>query len=216
MGVALIEDLSTGSRYPLRRDRFSIGGRGADLVVPGAEETVTVILDPSGDCWLGMGDSVHACFEGEAVIIAERSFRLRMPRDTRTATQGVDAVRYPYALRATLDEGPGPEGRLENLDTGVHHRVVGDTRATLLYVLARKLVEDSTAQRPKTHCGWCTNHEVTVGVWGAAGVDDPVNSLHVLVRRVRREVQQAGFEPWFLERRRGHMRARVAEASITG
>ena len=56
--------------------------------------------------------------------------------------------------------------------------------------------------------------EVIVGVWGRAGLADGANRLKVLVHRLRAEIERAGFDPWFIERRRRFIRVRIREFSV--
>ncbi|MGK0347601.1 MAG: hypothetical protein ACI855_003688, partial [Myxococcota bacterium] len=51
-----------------------------------------------------------------------------------------------------------------------------------------------------------------LGVWGRGAGED--NKLHVLVYRLRNELKKAGFDPWFIEKRRKYIRARIAGAEI--
>ncbi len=49
------------------------------------------------------------------------------------------------------------------------------------------------------------------GVWGRGARD---KQLYVLLHRLRGELQEAGLDPWFLEKRRRYTRVRATEVSV--
>ena len=64
-----------------------------------------------------------------------------------------------------------------------------------------------------TLSGWLGDEEVSVGIWGRGGPSD-ANSLHVLVYRLRKELQKVGFDPWFIEKRRRALRVRLRDVKV--
>jgi hypothetical protein len=214
--VPVLEHVDVGAQVPITTDRLEIGPRPGSAVrldVP-EEEAATLLVYPTGEIWLGRHDELTELSEDGRFEIAGHTFRVRRPASVRQATRDIKAVGSPYAVRVTLDGPLGPEAVVEDLDSGRTHKVDAENRATLLYVLAAKARDELSAGIPADIAGWCTDDEVVVGVWGRAAVDNPVNSLHVLVSRLRKELRSAGIDPWLIEKRRGHIRVRVREARV--
>ncbi|MCB9763431.1 MAG: FHA domain-containing protein [Alphaproteobacteria bacterium] len=208
----LVEDLEAGLRYALQADRFVLGGSpDADIVLPDAPRAV-LLLHPTGEVRLGSDGQDNELRAGEVFAVGGRRFRLHLPDDARTATQELDPTCYPYRLEATLDGVRGPEAAVTDLRAGRSHRVTADNRATLLFLLARQHLDDATQPPPLR--GWCSDDALITGIWGRLEPANPANSLNVLVLRVRKEIEAAGLDPWFLEKRRGHLRARVETAEL--
>jgi hypothetical protein len=51
------------------------------------------------------------------------------------------------------------------------------------------------------------------GVWGRGR--KTANHLNVLVHRLRGQLEEAGFDPWFVEKRRGGIRIRCREVVLS-
>jgi hypothetical protein len=119
-----------------------------------------------------------------------------------------------YLVRATLDGPTGAEATITDEASSRTHVIRAENRATLLYVLATKFSEDMAGGIPPELAGWCTDDEVVVGVWGRTAVDNPTNSLHVLLNRIRNELKLAGLDPWCIEKRRGHVRIRARSVVV--
>ena len=74
-------------------------------------------------------------------------------------------------------------------------------------------------ERPEPHVrGGCQGQSPPTfprDVWGKKGSAD-ANGLHVLVHRLRKELKEAGFDPWFIEKRRKAIRLALREVEIVG
>ena len=85
-------------------------------------------------------------------------------------------------------------------------------RGVLLFVLARKLARDREAGTVRGEEGWCATEDVLTGVWGRG--QKSANHLNVLVHRLRGQLAEEGFDPWFVEKRRGGIRLRVRDVVL--
>lgn len=206
----LVEDVDMGVQRPLRGDRFVLGsGPGADLHVDGAPVAATLIFPGANEIWLGVGSEDRPLGVEEVFEVGARRFRVRMGDSTRSPTVEAEPDRYAYQLEATLSGPRGPEARLSDLRIERSHRVEADNRAVLLFILGRQVHADMEAGQEAAECGWIGDDEAAVGIWGRAQAGRDVNGLHVLVHRLRRELAEAGFDPWFIEKRRRCIRARL-------
>jgi pSer/pThr/pTyr-binding forkhead associated (FHA) protein len=210
----VVEDVATGVCTALASDRLNIGsGPDADLVLPTAPlRLATLIVHDGGEVWVGTEDDEHPVEVGEPFSVGGREFVIR-PGDTlRAPTQGPRGERYPYALTATLTGPTGPAATIRNVQTGQTYRIDAENRAVLLYLLTRRVVQDREAGLPQRDLGWLTDDDVRTGVWGRGASED--NKLHVLIYRLRNELQKAGFDPWFIEKKRRFVRVRLAGAEV--
>jgi len=212
---AVVEDVDLGVRYPFRMDRFVFGsGPTADLPVQGPLVAAT-LLTPGGDeCWLGVDGEDRLLASGEVFEVAGRRFRVVAVESGRAPTVDRARSRYPYRLEVTLSGPRGPAAVLHDPTTDRRHAVEADNRAVLLFILGRQVQSDADGGVDPAECGWIGDDEATTGVWGRAQASRDVNGLHVLVHRVRRELAEAGFDPWFIEKRRRCIRARVASVTV--
>ncbi|MEM6931400.1 MAG: FHA domain-containing protein [Myxococcota bacterium] len=215
VGVAL-EELSTRLQHPFRSNRFTIGSADdVDLRIRGAAAyAAEFAVHGPDDIWM-MVDNEDQPVEFDKVFeIADMQFRLvRVEGNQRQPTIQPQRDRFPYSLRATLDGPTGPVAELSNVLSGNRVRIEAETRAVLLYLLGRKVTEDHKGDVAKDEVGWIPDDDVIVGVWGRAGLPDGANRLKVLVHRLRAEIRKAGFDPWFIERRRRFIRIRVREVT---
>lgn len=202
----LVEDLDSGVCVPIGSDRYPIRAPG------GGQEIATLLVFENGEVWLGAGTEDRPLEVDEEFEIGGRRLCLRLGDALGGATAAPVPDRYPYVLSATLNGVTGPEARLIDPTTEVQHRVTADNRAILLYLLARQWTEDADSGVKLADRGWIPDGEVLVGIWGRDAKDE--NKLHVLVYRLRNEVKNAGFDPWFIEKRRRYIRARLAKAVI--
>ncbi len=211
--VPVVAHVESGARIPVFGDRLHLGeGPGIDVPIPGVQGRVaTLLVDPDGRCWLGREDEDTLLEEGSTFEVGGWSFRLESVPATGTATVRPQHQAYTYALRARLDGPHGPEALVTDLERGLEHRVESATKAVLLLLLGRKLADDRAARLPAADQGWCGTGALQSGIWGRQGND---NRLDVLVCRVRADLRAAGFEPWAIERRQGHLRLRVAEVVV--
>ncbi len=213
----VVEDVRVGIRKAIQTDRFRIAGDpGADLVVAAQpDEAATIMVHPTGEIWLGRGDTCEELKDGEEFSVGQHRFRIAFGASGREATRHVRMTEPRYVVRATLDGPTGPEATIADETSGRTHSVRAENRATLLYVLAQKFTEDVAGGIPAELAGWCTDDDVVVGVWGRTAVDNPTNSLHVLLNRLRNELKLAGLDPWCVEKRRGHVRVRARSVVVS-
>lgn len=210
----LVEDLDSGVRLPIRADRFHIGSDpAADLRVDGPPRAALLVIEDDGEVVLATDDSALAIYPGQRFEVAGRRLRVVEMPATQAPTLEPTVNRYAYRLRARLDGPTGAEARLEDPSTGTTWLVEAENRAILLYVLARQVVADLESRKSDGEVGWVGDDEVSVGVWGRGGPSD-ANSLHVLVYRLRKEIGRAGFDPWFIEKRRRALRLRLSDVEL--
>ena len=212
----LVEDQTSMVRFPVRSDRFHIGGGDHDhLPIEGApNQAATLIVYPDGEVFLGGDDGEEKPLTpGSTFAVAGRVLRLLAVAPTYTATIEAEPSRYPYQLKVTLDGVSGPEAVLKDERNDLTHRVDAENRAILLFVLGRQWLEDRKAGKARIDRGWCSDADVSVGIWGRKGTSD-ANALHVLTHRLRKELKKSGFDPWFIEKRRRALRIRVKDVII--
>jgi predicted component of type VI protein secretion system len=205
--------LRTGTRTAIERDRFRIAGDpGADIVVAAQpDEAVTILAYPDGEIWLGRGDICDELEDGEEFSVGAHRFRIAFNASGRDTTRHVKPTASRYVLRAALHGPAGAEATLTDEASGRTHAIRGEQRATLVYVLAKKLVQDIDADVPSELAGWCTHDEVVAAVWGRSAAD---HDLEALLPRIRNELKLAGLDPWCVEQRRGHVRVRARKAVV--
>lgn len=215
--VPCLEDLAAGVAIPFRKDRVRIGAApGAELVLPdGPAEAAVLLVDPDGLVWLGTDGESRVVAVGEAFEVQGRPFRLSaVPTDvTRTADLAV--ATYPYTITARLLPD-GADAQVVDSAAGRAVRFQSDNRAMLVFLLALKVKGDVGGGVPAPDAGWYHDEDLGDAIWGRPGRAALVNNLHVLVCRTRRELRDAGFDPWFIEKRNRHTRARVAGVDVTG
>ncbi|MBW2255106.1 MAG: FHA domain-containing protein [Deltaproteobacteria bacterium] len=204
--IYLLEDLASGVCVPIGSDRFPI--RPAEE----GEEPATLLVFENGEVWVGHGTEDRPLEVDEPFEVAGRKLCLREGDALAGATASPVSERYPYALVATLDGATGPEATLRDQRADRVHRVLAANRAILLYLLARKWASDNESGLKGSDLGWVADSEVLTGIWGRGARDE--NKLHVLVYRLRSEVKGAGFDPWFVEKRRRYIRARLLDARV--
>jgi hypothetical protein len=212
----MIQDETSGLQFPLRSERFTIGGADTDhLSIPGAApQAITVIAYPDGEVYLGDEEGEERPIRvGETFSVGGHELRLMTMAANYSATIEAEPARYPYVLKVTLDGVAGPEATIHDDVNDREHRVDAENRAVLLYVLGKQWLDDREAGKPRTECGWCSDSDVSVGIWGRRGTAD-ANALHVLTHRLRRELKKAGFDPWFIEKRRRALRIRIKDVEI--
>lgn len=208
-----LEDLATGMRQPLHSDRFTIGsGAEVDLRIEhGPADPVTLLVYPGGEVWLG-SDEEETLLELETDFqVGDSRFRVVEVDPSRQQTVQPDNHRYPYRLRVDLNSPTGPVAVVSHIATSATHQVSAENRVVLLYLLARKIVDDRAQGVPAAEQGWCTDEDVIVGVWGRGALGSGSNRLKVLVHRVRKELRSSGFDAWCIEKRSGLIRGRFVE-----
>jgi hypothetical protein len=212
----LVEDTTSGLQFPMRSDRFTIGGGEHDNVpIPETPpQALTIIVYPDGEVYLGDEEGEERPLQvGGSFELGGHTLRLLALSPTYTATVEAEPARYPYVLKVTLDGIAGPEAMLYDETSDKSHRIDAENRAVLLYVLGKQWLEDRDAGKPRPERGWCSDNDVSTGIWGRKGTSD-ANALHVLTHRLRRELKKAGFDPWFIEKRRRALRIRIRDVEI--
>ena len=204
----LVEDIGEAVSMPATGDRFELGPTG-DLVVA---EAATLLFTGPGEVWLGVDGDDRRLGLDEEFELAGRRFRVKRAEVTHAPTVEATGERYPYKLEATLDGPRGAEARVTDMQTRVSHVVSAENRAILLVLLGRQVQQDAASLGDER--GWMADHDVARGLWGRAWTEKSMNNLNVLVHRVRKEVQGAGLDPWFLEKRSGFIRARLAQVQL--
>lgn len=215
-GPLVVEDVAAGVRYPITSDRFTIGAdTDADLVLSaGPMRAATLVLHEGGEVWLGTDEDERELTLDERFDVAGVALAVHELTDERTRTEFREATKYPYRLVATLEGPTGPQATLVHLGSGQQHVVTTEHRATLLYLLARQASKDLGQDGPGQERGWVPDEEVAIGIWGRDRHRLEANNFHVLVCRVRKELKHAGFDAWFIEKKRKHIRARLDQVEI--
>lgn len=203
----VVEDIATGIRYPVRSERFTIGPAG-DLRTSGAG--ATLLVTGPDDLWLGVDGEDAPVAVDEPFVVDGRAYAVRRADVERSPTLGAAGGQPLYDLVATLNGDSGAEATLVDPESGRTHRVEGENRALLLYVLGKRAQADATAAAPLADRGWMSDDDVANALWGRGQASRDDNALHVLIHRVRKEVAAAGFDPWFIEKRRRCVRARFS------
>jgi hypothetical protein len=68
------------------------------------------------------------------------------------------------------------------------------------------------AGRAAVELGWCDDDELAMGIWGRG--ERASSALPVLVHRLRKELELAGFDADFLEKARRVLRARLVDVVL--
>lgn len=211
-----LEDRTANTRMPLRTDRFRIGsGTGCDLRLPsGPPVAATLMVHGTGEIWIGEDEEDRPLSPGQPFLVAGRELLLVPPAEGRVPTVLHDPDRYDYRVQATLGS-PVPKAVVEDRRGDKRWTTEDDNRALLLYLLARRFDKDRLdPELPPNAWGWIDDEALVTGVWGRNRPADEVNSLNVLIHRIRRGVKKAGLDPWFLEKQRRAVRIRVAEVQV--
>lgn len=208
-----VEDLSTGVRVMVRRSRFALGSAaGSDLRLDEWPAlAATLLVHDNGELWL-------VTAEGEREIAADEVFELDgrllriVERDTEHAPTADTGAEAPlYRLVASGQGVDGPAVSVVEPGTQRETRFTGN-RGVLLYALARQWVRDREEGLGVTEIGWCRTDDLLVAVWGRGAKDS--NHLNVLLHRLRGQLEQDALDPFFIEKRRGAMRVRVADVVL--
>ncbi|MCB9679179.1 MAG: FHA domain-containing protein [Alphaproteobacteria bacterium] len=206
----VVEDLHSGMRYPLR-GTFVIGDGESHLRVPGMKAHVLEVR----------GAAVVLCVDGEerdvrlGEVVEAGQLELRvlsMSRQPAVRTARPTWGPGHYHVHATLS-GRTPLARVSD-DTGTALEVEGETRATLIYVLAQQALRDREDGLARSEEGWMDDVDAVTAVWGRTAIGDVSNRLSVVVYRLRTDLKKAGLDPAFLERERGRIRVRAAGISL--
>ena len=206
-----VEDMTTGVLHPIRPGRLAIGPDGT-IGMGGAHAVVMVV--GQREVRLGENGQDRPIAKGETFMVGGRTFRLVEGKLDPNETMEPDLPQLPYAIVAKIDGPRGPQASVLDLHDNRSHTVASENRAVLLYILGKRLLADRTTGLPHGDQGWCADEELFSGIWGRSWTDRSQNLLHVLVYRVRKELEAAGFDPWCIEKRSGFTRACVESAEI--
>ncbi len=110
----------------------------------------------------------------------------------------------------------GAVARLRDPVRALEHTVQAENRATVLYLLGRRRKEDLERGIPPALGGWIDDEDVLVGVWGRAAMTQATSNWSVLLHRLREEIDDAGFDPVVLEKRRVAFRIRPRDPTLGG
>jgi hypothetical protein len=207
-----VEDPDSGARLMVRRNRFLIGGDpGCDLRVEGlAVRAAMLVFHENGEIWLGTTDGEEPVEPSRDFFVQGRRLRIVEEAADHAPTVEYGLVKYTYGVRAA---GDGPSGPQAVLHEGPRELLLTGNRGVLVYVLARQLARDRETASSPSEEGWINTDDVTVAVWGR-GTKGP-NHLNVLVHRLREHLQEEGFDPWFVEKRRGAIRLTLKDVVVT-
>lgn len=204
-----VEDVETLVRHPFFADRFFLGDSDhADLRVADAGGGVALFLHEDGDIWKSTVDEDGPLELGVVFSCGGRRFRVVSDDGSVGLGATIGDARLPFRLTLTLDGVAGAEAIIEDPQTGAHHVIDAENRAVLLFALARRALDARTSGSEAE--SWCSDEDITRDVWGKRSTSD-ANSLHVLVHRLRKELKEAGFDPWFIEKRRKAIRLALAD-----
>ncbi len=214
--VALaLEDLRTGERHPLTTDRFRMGGGEVELALEGAQDVLAVLMiHDTDEAWLCEGDQAREVALDEPFRVFGKPFVLRCVQCAEATEAMLQPTSYPYRLEAAEADTRDAPITLRDLDAGLTHCVTGPEEAALLRFLGRRRQRDLASGMSSDDAGWEDDREVKHAVWGMDGATVPLSKLNALLCRVRKLLRAAGFDPLFLEKRRGALRARVAEVDV--
>jgi hypothetical protein len=209
----MVEDVSSGLRYPLRAPTFVMGADpDADLALPGGERAV-LVEHADGDLWLGRGEDVRPLTLGETFTVSGTALRVVRPEEGWLVTKAdVEEEPTGYHVEAAMDGESGPWAKVTDPATGLCHRVSAPNRVALLWFLAEAAQHDRA--QPPEESGWRSNHAVSIAVWGKARQGHDPRLLKALIHNVRSELRSAGLDPWAIEKRRGSLRLRASAVRL--
>ncbi len=178
------------------------------VVVGGA----TLTFRDEGDrlVCVGPGGPIPIGADG-ALALGPRLLRVRRPAPAAT-TRRARGPAFRYEVEARLTDVP--RARFVDRLGGRQHTVVAETRALLVFLLARQWLADRDAGRPEG--GWCDDDRLRTGIWGGPGRAHLGNNLNVVISRTRRELEEHGLDGRCIERRKGRTRLVVEAAVVEG
>jgi hypothetical protein len=213
---SLLVDLHTGVAHPVHSDRIYVGEEPhCQVRLPGVP-TACITLHDAGEIWLSSDEAELAIDPGTPFTVAGRELVFRSPASAMSATvrETVERTTYGYQLQVDLQGETGPEAWIHCPLSGKRYCVTAENRVSLLYVLAKQLLDDQQTSSRPDNAGWCVDEEVMRGIWGRGWDQLGTNNYQVLLSRTRRELTKAGFDGWFIEKRRGHTRLRLQSVRL--
>jgi len=219
-GQLVLRNRSAGTAW-LLGSRFVIGSApDADArVASGPAHAAVLLIHDDGEVWLSLDEGDERAIDvGEGFEVGGATYVLELsPVDTALppTARPMLSARYPYELTATLSGAAGPLAVLADPTTGDQVTLRSEQRVALLYVLGKQLLADRGERVLPPMAGWCHDEDVLVGVWGRQGLKGAASKYSVLLHRVRKELEAAGFDPWCIEKRRGATRLQVASVELS-
>jgi hypothetical protein len=213
---SLLVDLHTGVAHPVRSDRIFVGAEPHCQVRVEGAPTACITLHDEGEIWLSADDQEAPIEPGSPFEIAGRELVFRSPGSALSATvrETVERTSYGYELAVALTTDTGPEATIHDPRGDTRYTITAENRVSLLWVLAKKLLDDRQEGRSLESSGWCEDQDVMRGIWGRGWDQMGSNNYQVLLSRTRREFAKAGFDGWFIEKRRGHTRLRLQKVHL--
>jgi len=210
-----LEQVDTGARVAVAGPRVVLGSApGAAVRLDGPARAAVIIQHANGELWLGSSSGERQLELEEIFDVEGRRYRVVELQGVPRSTVPVEDELYPYQLRAVLDGPTGAAATLVDRETAISHTVKIENRAVLLYVLGRALVADRDSRKPGFERGWLAEDEAVTQIWGRAGLSQGTNNLNVLLHRVRQELGKAGFDPWFIEKKKRALRLRLHDVHV--
>lgn len=212
-GAWVLRDLSAGTLHVLEDDRLTVGSAPESTIrLPGGPlRAATVLVHPDGELWLGADDGERPLGDGDRFEVGGATFRVeRLGVDTALVptVKPSRTTRFPYRLDVSLDP---PWAVMGDRASSRECRWDTDQRVALLWRLAKQLREDRAARTLPALAGWCHDEDLLVAVWGREALTGAASRFSVLLHRVRKDLEQAGLDPWCVEKRRGATRLVVDE-----
>ncbi len=206
--VMHLEDTATHVRWLIRGERFTIGSDpSCDLrLAEGPARAATLSVTGENEICVGTDDAEFIVAPGTPFSVAGHPLRVVATSAEQAPTVEFSHAAYPYECDAAQDGPTGPQARLTDPTRGLDVLYTGN-RGVLLLSLAQQLQKDREQGRTDSEEGWISDADVASAIWGASGRD--ANNLHVLVYRLRKQLQLDGFDPWFIEKRHWGLRARL-------
>lgn len=212
--LLLLVDLDAGIRFPLRSDRFHIGtGEDAHLrLAEGPDRAATIGVHGDGGLWISTDGETQSSLElGAPFEVGGRAMQIVKGTASHAPTVEYGGHRYPYEAVANAHGPSGPEVTLSDPQLGTT-KLFTRNRGLLLYLLVKELDAHRQAGLDPEAEGWANDNDVAVGIWGRNAAD--ANKLHVLIHRLRKAVKDAGFDPWFIEKRQWGVRVRLRRVTV--
>lgn len=207
----VVEDLETGLQIPFSQ-RFVIGPSVEAHIR--SEQVEALLVDSPTGLWVEQNGQRAKVEIGQAFAIGNLKLKVRLagartPRRTVRPNFGEGC----YHIEATLDART-PWARIMD-DDGQSLEVEGETRATLVYVLAKAILDSRRDGIAFEEEGWVEDQEVAAQVWGKVGRGGVGNKLSVVVYRLRADLKKAGMSADFVQRKRGRIRLSAGRISLS-
>lgn len=198
-------------------ERLHIGSDPSSHLVlaAGPKRAATLVVHANREVWLGDEEGVRPLEVGDHFELQGHRFCLsETSAGHRPTLRGFRLAHYPYGLSVSQDSPGGPMATLTWEERSIAHTITAPNRVMLLYVLGKQVAEDVERDLTVHQRGWCEDDELAAAIWGRPAPDRAMSRLSVLVHRVRREFDGAGFDPWFIEKRRGAIRLRLERVLV--